>query len=107
MMDIGTLAAVPGVASVVLGDRAGTLLDAVQEPEAESVAAVAGFLTTALEEAGEQLGLGPLQRLTFAGASRACLLAVDGTSLLTARVQPPGSLAAVERALDTAPHGQG
>ena len=68
MFDLALISGVPGVKSAVLGDLAGGYLDAVREPDGESVAAVMGFLSSTMGQAGDQLGLGELRRISFAGA---------------------------------------
>jgi len=107
MTDLAQIAKIPNVASAVLGDLAGGFYDAIRVADGESIAAVTGFISTSLVDAGEQLGLGPLGRVSLAGASRACIIAVVGGSVVTVSVEPPGSLPAVERALDTSSGARG
>lgn len=105
-MELRRIGQLPEVKSVVLSDRAGVLLEAVREDEAEGVAAVAGFLVATLVEAGDELGLGVLRRVAFRSAGRAAVVEVLGEQLATARVEPPAALAAVERSLDNLAGGQ-
>lgn len=107
MMDLARIAKIPNVASAVLGDLSGGFYDAIREADGESVAAVTGFISTSIGQAGDQLGLGVLARVSLAGATRACVIAIDGGTVVNIGVAPPGSLPAVERALDTtsAPRG--
>jgi hypothetical protein len=107
MSQLSLIGAIPGVRSAAVGDRAGALIDSLREPDGESTAAVSGFLATALTEAGEHLGLGALSRLSLASAARACLIAVQGDTLVTARVEPASALAGVEKAFETTLKGQG
>jgi len=107
MSQLSLIGAIPGVKSAVIGDRTGALLDALREADGESTAAVSGFLATALAEAGSHLWLGELSRLSLAGATRGCLVAVSGEAVVTARVEPVSALPGVEKALDTALRGQG
>jgi hypothetical protein len=107
MSDLAQIARIPGVASAVLGDVAGGFHDAIREADGESVAAVTGFISTSLAQAGEELGLGPLGRVGLAGPTRACLIALRGGAAVTIGVAPPSALAAVERALDTLPGARG
>ncbi|BDG04657.1 hypothetical protein [Anaeromyxobacter oryzae] len=107
MSELALIAGLPEVRSAVLGDVGGTFLDALREEDGETVAAVAGFVVTSLLEAGEHLGLGALQRITFAGANRAHVLAVRGGSVLTAAVEPAAAHAGVEKALETSLQGRG
>jgi hypothetical protein len=104
MRDLQQFASLPGVRSAVLGDLGGTFVDAVREPDGETVAAVTGFLSTTLVGAGEQLGLGALRRVTLAGAARAWVVVVEDGSVLAASVEPPGAVAAVEKSLETSSH---
>jgi len=100
MTDLAQIARIPNVAGAVLGDLTGVFYDAIREADGESVAAVTGFISTSLGDAGEQLGLGPLVRVSVAGTTRASLIALRGDQVFTLGVAPPGSLPAVERALD-------
>lgn len=100
MAELAMIAKIPGVASAVLGDLAGAFHDAIRESDGEAVAAVTGFISTSLTQAGEHLGLGALSRVTLSGGTRACLIVLRGSSTITAFVEPAGSLTAVERVLD-------
>ena len=106
MSDLATLARIPDVKSAVLGDLAGGFHDAVREQDGETVAAVMGFVSSALVHAGDQLGLGALRRISIAGEARGCLILVDGESVVTARVEPGKSLATVEKVVDTSVRGR-
>ncbi len=105
MIDLAQLAAVPGVRGAVLADLAGGFLDAVREPEGEALAAVAGFLCTTVGQAGDDLGLGPVARISVAGAARAGLVVVDGQRIVAATIEPGSALAGVERSLDASRKG--
>jgi hypothetical protein len=107
MTDLARIARIPNVASAVLGDLAGSFHDAIREPDGESVAAVTGFISTSLQDAGEQLGLGALARVSMAGGTRAVVIALEAGLAVTIGVAPPGSLPAVERALDTSSGARG
>ena len=100
MSDLKLIASRPDVKSAVLSDLAGAFLDAVREPDGENVAAMSGFLTSAMVQAGEHVGLGALRALSFAGQARACLVVIQGDSVVTAFVEPPTSVAAVEKVID-------
>lgn len=107
MNDLALIARIPGVSGAVLGDLSGVFYDAVREPDGESVAAVTGFISTRLGDAAEQLGLGALVRASVTGATRACLIAVRGGTVVTIGVATAGGLPAVERALDNFPAVRG
>jgi hypothetical protein len=96
---LSMIGSIPGVKSAVLGDLGGALLDALREPESEAVAAEMGFLGATVIEAGEQLGLGALQRIVLAGPARAAVVVVRDRQVLAARVDPPRALAAVEKSI--------
>ena len=100
MSTLKLIASRPEVKSAVLSDLAGAFLDAIREPDGENVAAVTGFLTITMVQAGEHLGLGTLRTISFAGQARACLIAVGSDSVVTAIVEPPTSVAGVEKVLD-------
>jgi len=106
MIDLATIAKVPEVKSAVLGDLAGGYLDAFDELDGESVAAVMGFVSSTLTDAGDQLGLGPLRRIAVAGETGASVVLVHEQLVMTASVEPPKALAAVEKALDSAVLGK-
>ncbi len=100
MADLTHISRIPNVASAVLGDLSGGFFDAVREADGEAVAAVAGFLSTNLAEAGDRLGLGPLGRISLSGERRATVILLRGGSVVAASVDPAAALTAVERALD-------
>jgi len=101
MSDLKLIGSRPEVKSAVLSDPAGAFLDAIREPDGENVAAVTGFLMSTMVQAGEQLGLGALRTISFAGQARACLVVVRSDSVVTAFVEPPTSVATVEKVLDS------
>jgi predicted regulator of Ras-like GTPase activity (Roadblock/LC7/MglB family) len=105
-MDLAAIANLPDVKSAVLGDLAGAFHDAVREADGETVAAVMGFVSSAMGEAGDQLGLGALRRISVQGEARACLVVVHGSLVVTACVEPARSLAALEKLLDPPAHGK-
>jgi hypothetical protein len=99
MADLTAIGALPHVARAVLGDRMGGFHDAIREPDGEAVAAVSGFLSTALASVGEALGLGPLRHLATSGATRASLVVVRADGVLAVAVYSPASRPPVARAL--------
>ena len=100
MSELRRIAELPEVRGAILSDPSGGLLDAVREPEAESAAAVAGFLASTLAEAGEELGLGALRLVKFGGRNQACLLMARDGLLTMAFVEPAAAVATVERAFE-------
>ncbi len=106
MSDLTVIAKLPDVKSAVLGDLAGGFHDALREQDGETVAAVMGFVSSAMVNAGDQLGLGALRRISIASEARACLVLVNGTTVITASVEPGKSLPVIEKILDTSVHGK-
>lgn len=106
MSDLTLIAGLPEVRSAVLGDLAGGFHDAVEEGDGETVAAVMGFLASIVSQVGGELGLGSLDRLSLAGESQAHVVVVRGSSVIAARVERPGALAAAEKAVDGALQGR-
>lgn len=100
-MDLTEIANLPDVTSALICDPAGALLTAVREHDAESAAAVTGFLACWVGQIGEELGLGPLHRMSVAGPDRATLVLVQGDAVLSAVIAPAGAFPAAERAIDT------
>jgi predicted regulator of Ras-like GTPase activity (Roadblock/LC7/MglB family) len=102
MSDLSRIANLPDVKGVVLADLAGGFHDVVREQDAESVAAVVGFVSSAMVDAGGELGLGALRRILVAGEARGCLVVIEGDLVIAASVEPGKSLPAVEKAFDAA-----
>jgi len=106
MSELAHIADLPDVRSAVAGDLAGSLLDAVREKDGEAIAAVTGFVASALAQAGDELGLGALRRISVVGAASGCVVAVEGDRVITARLAAAKSIPAVERFLDGAGNGR-
>lgn len=106
MPDLAAISRLPNVKSAVLGDLSGGFHDAVREPDGESVAAVMGFVSTALADAGDQLGLGALARISVSGGARAALVTLRDGYVTTAFVEPGSSLGAVEKLLEGSAQGK-
>jgi len=106
MSDLAIIANLPDVKSAVLGDLAGSFHDAVREQDGETIAAVMGFVSSAMVQAGEELGLGALWRSSVAGEARGCVVVVQGERVITAWVEPGKSVVGIERFLDTSVHGK-
>jgi predicted regulator of Ras-like GTPase activity (Roadblock/LC7/MglB family) len=106
MSSLTTIAKLPEVRGAVLGDLSGLFLDAVGEPDGETVAAVMGFVASAVIQAGDLLGLGTLKRIAVSGQTSASLVVLDGKHVLAAQVEPPKSLTAVEKFVEASFQGQ-
>lgn len=100
MFDIRTIESVAEVTSTVLGDREGALLNMAKEHDGETIAAVAGFVTSHLAGAGETLGLGELRRVTLVGGQQTTLLYVSEEAVLTMRADPRWPVVGIENKLD-------
>jgi predicted regulator of Ras-like GTPase activity (Roadblock/LC7/MglB family) len=100
MIDLRSLTRLPQIKSAVLSDAAGGLRDASGNVDGEAVAAVTGYLTGALTDTGERLGLGPLHSISFSGRDRASLLLVRGDVVLTTVVEPAAALSTVEKTVE-------
>lgn len=105
MVDLSRFADVPEVKSLVVGDPGGLFLDGFDEPDGESVAAIMGFMSTAIRQVGDQLGLGGLRRVFLVSQSESCVITVQADSVITAYVDPSKSMAAIEKKLDTVIQG--
>jgi hypothetical protein len=99
-VDLAAIAELSGVRSVVLADPSGTFLGAIREADGEAVAAVVGFLTCSLGQLGDELGLGPLLRMSVAGEARASLVVALPERTLSAAIEPAAAFPAVERAIE-------
>jgi predicted regulator of Ras-like GTPase activity (Roadblock/LC7/MglB family) len=102
MSDLALIAKVPGVKSAVLGNLDGAYLEGIRNPAGETTAAVMGFVSSSVMEAGESLGLGTLSSISMAGTAQACLVVIRAQSVIAALVEPARSLGAVEKAVETA-----
>ena len=102
MIELETVASLPGVSAAVHGDLEGTFLGALRTNDGETIAAEMGFVGSTLLEVGELLGLGALSSFSLSGRSGAILMVVRPRALITALVTPPQSLGSVQRAVDTA-----
>ncbi len=100
MIDLTSLTRLPQIKSAVLSDAAGGLRDASGNVDGEAVAAVTGYLTGALADTGERLGLGPLHSIAFSGRDRASLVMVKGEVVLKTVVEPAAALSTVEKTVE-------
>ena len=105
MTNLQLLAKLPEIKSAVLADKSGVYIDSLNEPDGETTAAVAGFISNLLSEAGDQLGLGALRRVACTAVQRASLIRIEGDSVLTAFVDTKVAIAVVEKKLDAVLQG--
>jgi len=102
MADLSVLTRFPEIRRAVAGDRSGSVLDSVGEPDAEGFAAVTGSIAELVTKAGESLGLGEPRWVSVEGEKQASIIAIDEDAVVAGRVDAPRSLAAIEKALDGA-----
>jgi predicted regulator of Ras-like GTPase activity (Roadblock/LC7/MglB family) len=100
MADLSLLTRFPEIRRAVAGDRSGSVLDSVGEPDAEGFAAVTGSIAEQLTQAGESLGLGELRWVSVEGEKQASIIAIDEHVVVAGRLDAPRSLAAIQKALD-------
>jgi predicted regulator of Ras-like GTPase activity (Roadblock/LC7/MglB family) len=102
MADLSLLTRFPEIRRAVAGDRSGSVLDSVGEPDPESLAAVVGSIAELLTQAGESLGLGEPRWVSVEGANQASIIAIDEDAVVAGRVDAPRALASIQKALDAA-----
>jgi predicted regulator of Ras-like GTPase activity (Roadblock/LC7/MglB family) len=92
----------PEVTALVVTDDAGALLESAGDVDGEAIGAVHVVTTQSLMRCGNALGLGPLQRVTVAGARRACVISVYDREVLGVYLDPTKPIGAFEKKLDMA-----
>ncbi len=100
LSELAPIAQMPEVTGVVRGTLAGVYLEAVGAGDGEAIAAVMGFVSSTMAQAGEDLGLGTLRRVSVAGEAKACVVAVRGESVVSVQIAAPKAMGAVEKHLD-------
>jgi len=104
MRVLPSLAGISEIRSVVIADHAGSLHDAVGGQENEAVAAIMGFMGTTMNQAGELLGFGPVQRMTITSPTQSWVVTVKGSVIIGVLADASASLANLERKLDSVLH---
>jgi predicted regulator of Ras-like GTPase activity (Roadblock/LC7/MglB family) len=102
MKNFNMIAKFPEVIGAVLSDSSGALLDSVGSLDGEVEGAVYSFSSKALNQAGEMLGLGNLQKATITGPSKACIVSVQDDEVLGVYVDPSKPISVMEKKLETA-----
>ena len=90
----------PEVTALVVSDRSGAMLEATGEIDGEAAGPVYTVSAEALARAGEQLGLGSLQRLSICGPTTACMVVVHDEGVVGIHTDPRKPLVALEKKLD-------
>jgi predicted regulator of Ras-like GTPase activity (Roadblock/LC7/MglB family) len=96
------LAKVPEITAVVVGDRAGGLLDCSGELDGEAASAVYAVAVAAMSSAGELLGMGGLLLVSITGRTTACVLGVHEHGVVAAHLDPNKPSNGVERKIELA-----
>jgi hypothetical protein len=100
MFNFAAAMALPDVRSAVHGDTSGAHMESINEPDGESIAAVAGFTIGKLVETGGHLGLGSIQRVSSSSKTRAFALFVYGESVVTVHVDHTKPIGPIEKKID-------
>lgn len=99
---VTAVARLPEVAALVVTDRRGALLVSSGALDGEAIGCVNAVAIHGLSRCGDALGLGPLHRVTIAGAHYGCVIAIDDREVLGVYVDPSKALEALESQLDMA-----
>jgi predicted regulator of Ras-like GTPase activity (Roadblock/LC7/MglB family) len=90
----------PEVTALVVSDRSGAMIETTGEIDGEAAGPVYTVAAEALARAGEQLGLGELQRVSISGPATACVVAVHDEGVVGVHGDPRKPLAGLEKKLD-------
>lgn len=97
MKEFSSISKIPGVIATVVGDQDGALTEWSGSVDGESSAAVHAFAVRGLAQAGDQVGLGELHRLSIVGPSSACVIVVARDSILGVYGDPSKPVTGLER----------
>jgi hypothetical protein len=104
MKEFSAIAKLPDVIGAVLSDHSGALLEWSGAVDGETAGAVNAFMVRGFAKVGDLLGIGPFQRVSIVGPSKACVVAIHGDTILGTYTDPTKPIASVERRLqDTLP----
>ncbi len=92
------------VKKAVVGDLEGTLIEVLGESDGEQIAAVTAFAANTASQAGDALGLGELQRISFTGKQNSWISTLVDDAIISVCVVPASSVAAIEKKLDAVLH---
>lgn len=84
----------------MLGSLSGAVYEVVNEPDGEAIAALVGFTSTLLGDAGTTMGLGELRRFHISGPEASRLVTIVQSKALSLSLVPNKSAAAVAKRLD-------
>ncbi|MBK8013563.1 MAG: roadblock/LC7 domain-containing protein [Deltaproteobacteria bacterium] len=102
MQILSLLTNVREIKHAVVSDLAGTLLESMGESDAETIGAVMGYTAAAINDVGAALGLGELQRISYAGKAQSCVVTMLDENVVATFIDPSTSMAAVEKKIDGA-----
>ena len=92
--------AFPETLSIVVTDRAGTVLAETGDVDSETGGAVQAVTAIAMGKVGDLLGLGSLHRTSIAGPTKTWVLVINDDEILGVDVDPRKPLGAFERRLE-------
>jgi len=99
---LSLLTSIREIKKAVVGDMMGTLLETMGDSKGEVVAAVMGFALTTMNQAGDAMGLGSLQRCCYVGKKETCIITLLDNTIIAAYIDPSAPISGVEKKLDTA-----
>jgi predicted regulator of Ras-like GTPase activity (Roadblock/LC7/MglB family) len=88
------------VKHAVLANTTGELSETMGEIDGKELAAVMALVANQLDQAGSNLGLGPLEKLTILGEKTSSITAIREGFLVSVGLEPNRSTTAIERKLD-------
>jgi hypothetical protein len=100
MKNFDVVSRLPGIVAAALSNDSGTLLQCTGNIDGESAGAIAAFSVQSLGKAGEELGLGSLQRIVVADPARSCVALVLGEEVLSVYADPGKPFATIEKKLE-------
>jgi hypothetical protein len=92
---------IPEVKNGVICDRAGTLLEHSNMEDAESIAAVMGYMVNTLAQCGESLGLSEPTMFNLSGKDISCYVFAESNLLWVLYLDPASSQQEFERKIET------
>lgn len=96
---LASITRIPDVVGAVLSDAAGSVIEFSGRVDGETAGAVQSFCVDAFAKAGQLLGLGTVQRTTFATSAGACVITAPAGRVLGVYVDANKPTAPVEKRL--------
>lgn len=98
------MARLPEVTAWVLSEGSGALVESWGDIDGEATGAVVALTLRAIENIGQNLGIGSLKRASLSGSGWSSVWAVHDQEVLGIYVDPSKPLSAFEKKLDTILH---